>query len=116
MTEVRARAWDAKGIVSADCRVGDGIWKPMQPLGPGPTWSCTWNSREVADGAHRVTVLARCADGRAAADTISVLTSQSGRYEAPGREVGDSANAIGACPEKGILGTQLGPNKNGRKW
>jgi Icc protein len=74
------------------------------------------NSAEVADGAHSITVLARCADGRMAADTISVLTSQSGRYDAPARMPGDSVNAIGAYLEKGILGTQLGPNKNGRKW
>jgi hypothetical protein len=116
MTEVHARAWDANGIVSADCRFDDGLWQPMRPLGTGPAWSCTWNSSDVADGVHRVTVLARCADGRTATDTISVLTSQSGRYQAPRREARDSANAISAYPEKGILGTQLGPNKNGRKW
>jgi 3',5'-cyclic-AMP phosphodiesterase len=49
-------------------------------------------------------------------DTISVLTSQSGHYDAPARKPGDSVNAIGAYPEKGLLGTQLGPNRNGRKW
>jgi Icc protein len=45
-----------------------------------------------------------------------VLTNQSGRYAAPPRRPGDHTNAIGAYLEKGILGTQLGPNKNGRKW
>jgi 3',5'-cyclic-AMP phosphodiesterase len=29
---------------------------------------------------------------------------------------GSDADRIGARPEKGILGTQLGPNRNGRKW
>jgi hypothetical protein len=28
----------------------------------------------------------------------------------------DQDNAISAWPEHGLLGTQLGPNKNGRKW
>jgi Icc protein len=51
-----------------------------------------------------------------AVDRISVLTSQSGHYHAPARKGGDSVNAIGTYLEKGILGTQLGPNKNGRKW
>ncbi len=116
MTDVRARAWDAAGIVSAACRVDDGPWWPMQQIGTGPMWSCTWNSLEVADGLHSVAVRARCVDGRVADDTISVLTSQSGRYQAPQRQPGDNANAIGAYPSKGLLGTQLGPNKNGRKW
>jgi 3',5'-cyclic-AMP phosphodiesterase len=42
--------------------------------------------------------------------------SQSGHYQAPPRRPGDDGNTIGAYPEKGIFGTQLGPNKNGRKW
>jgi hypothetical protein len=49
-------------------------------------------------------------------DTISVLTSQSGCYQARLRKPGDDTNAIGAYPSKGLLGTLLGPNKNGRKW
>jgi hypothetical protein len=116
MTEVRAKAWDAEGIVSARCRIDDGPWRPMWQIGTSPMWSRSWNCAEVADGAHSITVLARCADGRMAFDTISVLTSESGHYDAPARKPGDSANAIGAYPEKGILGTQLGPNRNGRKW
>jgi 3',5'-cyclic-AMP phosphodiesterase len=70
----------------------------------------------ATNGVHRVTVQVQSADGRTGTDTISVLTNQSGRYAAPSRRPGDHSNAIGAFPEKGILGTQLGPNKNGRKW
>jgi Icc protein len=29
---------------------------------------------------------------------------------------GSDADTIGAWPEKHIPGTQLGPNRNGRKW
>jgi 3',5'-cyclic-AMP phosphodiesterase len=116
VTEVRANAWAANGIDSAKCRIDDRPWQPMWQVGSGPMWSRIWNSSEVADGPHDITVLARCADGRIAADTISVLTSQSGCYQAPQRQPGDNANAIGAYPSKGLLGTQLGPNKNGRKW
>jgi len=68
----------------------------MWQIGTSPMWSRSWNCAEVADGAHSITVLARCADGRMAFDTISVLTSQSGHYDAPARKPGDSANAIGA--------------------
>jgi 3',5'-cyclic-AMP phosphodiesterase len=116
VTAVRAKAWDAKGIICANCRIDDGPWRPMWQIGTGPLWSCTWNSSEAADGCHDITVLAQCADGRTVADAISVLTSQSGRYDAPARTGGDSVNAIGAYPGKGLLGTQLGPNRNGRKW
>jgi 3',5'-cyclic-AMP phosphodiesterase len=96
MTEVRAKAWDAEGIVSANCRIDDGSWQPMWQIGTGAMCSCTWDSSQAADGPHGITVLARCADGRTATDTISVLTSQSGRYNAPARKPGDSANPIGA--------------------
>ncbi|MGA7807689.1 MAG: metallophosphoesterase, partial [Bradyrhizobium sp.] len=29
---------------------------------------------------------------------------------------GSDLNSIGAWPERHLLGTQLGPNRNGRKW
>jgi hypothetical protein len=37
-------------------------------------------------------------------------------YSAPPRYAIDYKNAIGAWPEKHILGTQLGPSENGRHW
>ena len=116
VTAVRATAWDAKGIVSANCRIDDGPWRPMWQIGTAPMWSCASISSEVEDGPHNIAVLARCADDRTAADSISLLTSQSSHYDVPARKPGDSVNSIGPYPDKGILGTQLGPNKNGRKW
>jgi Icc protein len=116
VVEVRAKAWDERGVVSAHCRIDDGSWRPMSRIGTNPAWGCAWESSTVTDGVHGITVKVQSADGRTAADTISVLTSQSGRYQAPPRHAGDVSNAIGAYPEKGILGSQLGPNKNGRKW
>jgi hypothetical protein len=114
--EVRANAWDGGGLMSANCRIDNGSWLPMSRIGASCAWRFAWQTSEAADGVHRITVQVRTADGRQAADTISVLTSQSGRYEKAPRRPGDCANAIGAYPEKVILGTQLGPNKNGRKW
>jgi hypothetical protein len=29
---------------------------------------------------------------------------------------GSDADAVGAWPERHVLGTQLGPNRNGRHW
>ena len=32
MVEVRAKAWNARGVVSANCRVDNGPWRPMSRL------------------------------------------------------------------------------------
>ncbi|KWV57626.1 hypothetical protein AS156_38600 [Bradyrhizobium macuxiense] len=114
VAEVRAKTWDALGIVSAMCRVDSGPWRPMRRIGTSAGWCCAWDSSGSADGVHRLTVRVRTVDGREASDAISVLTSQLGHHEMHQCRPGDEANAIGAYPEKGILGTQLGPNKNGR--
>lgn len=114
--EVRANAWDGNGIVSATCRIDTGSWQPMSRMGAGPSWHCAWPARETTDGIHRVTVAAQSSNGETATDTISVEISASSRYQPKPRQPGDCTNAIGSYPEKGILGTQLGPNKNGRKW
>ncbi|WP_010183314.1 metallophosphoesterase family protein [Sphingomonas sp. PAMC 26605] len=51
-------------------------------------------------------------------DTIQILVRASdsvpkrGTPDAPGRDF----HTLGAWPEHGIEGTQLGPNKNGRRW
>ena len=70
----------------------------------------------LADGLHRLTV---CAEGETgvASDAITFVVSHDGRYEPPPR-IGDGSDrdAVGAWPDKHILGTQLGPNRNGRKW
>jgi 3',5'-cyclic-AMP phosphodiesterase len=116
IVEVRAKAWDERDVVSADCRIDDEPWRPMSRIGARPVWSCPWDSFLANDGIHDITVRVQSADGHTAADKISALVSQSGHYQAPPCHHGDDSNAIGAYPEKGILGTQLGPNKNGRKW
>ena len=78
---------------------------------------CCARSREVlADGLHTLTVRAE-AKGRTTSDTITFVASRDRVYEPPPR-IGDGSDrdAVGAWPDKHILGTQLGPNRNGRKW
>jgi 3',5'-cyclic-AMP phosphodiesterase len=116
VVEVRAKAWDERVVVSAHCRIDDLPWRPMARIGASPAWGCAWDSFVATNGVHRITVQVQSADGRIATDTISVLTNQSGHNHASPRRPGDDSNAIGAYPGKGILETQLGPNKNGRKW
>jgi hypothetical protein len=37
-------------------------------------------------------------------------------FLSPQRALRDQDNALPPWPERGLMGTQLGPNKNGRKW
>jgi len=116
--EVRAMIWDEQEITSVDHRIDDGDTCPMTRAGGvgRALWSVHWNSAKVTDGIHTMTVTARNRSGAFSKDVIRIYVSQAGHYTPEPRHLGDEANAIGPCSEKGILGTQLGPNKNGRKW
>lgn len=114
--EVRARAWDGSGIARAFCRVDDGGFQPMFRTDDAAVWRWEWDSTQVADSEHRLTVRAENTAGEAGEGTVTVLCQQAGVYEPPARSPVDLANSIGAHPDKGLLGTQLGPNKNGHPW
>ena len=114
--EVRARAWDSRGIVRASCRVDDGEFQPMFRTNDAAVWRWAWDSTKVPAGEHRLTVRAENTVGAAGEDIITALCEQTGAYEAPIRSLVDLENQIGARPDKGLLGTQLGPNKNGHPW
>jgi hypothetical protein len=81
--------------------------------------ACVWRGLipDVADGLCVLAVEATTADGQLLHDTIRVLVRSK---NAKAREVDHSLHQqfepLGAWPERGLLGTQLGPNKNGRKW
>ncbi|MFT2095046.1 hypothetical protein ACMS1Z_10285 [Acidiphilium multivorum] len=69
------------------------------------------------DGKHRVTVRVSGDDDYEDRDSIVLLISHASVYASPVRGTpGFDTNAIGAWPEKGLHGGQLGPNKNGKKW
>jgi Icc protein len=114
MVEVRARVWgnDIAGVMMA---IDDRELERMQTSESG-VWNASWNSSTVEDGSHLVTVTALTRDGSMATDKITVCVNQQGRYSVPARSSTDYENAIGEWPEKHILGTQLGPNENGRHW
>lgn len=114
--EVRAKAWSAENVASAHLQVDAGEPTAMSPSESLPHWSCYWDSTKVSNGEHQLTVRVLDRQGRSDADSISVLVRQDGAYRFPFPGDLDSENAIGAWPEKGIVGSQLGPNKNGRKW
>ncbi|WP_235513670.1 MULTISPECIES: metallophosphoesterase family protein [unclassified Sphingomonas] len=90
--------------------VDSGAPVPMTAAGNGGLWSATV---DVAAGAHCVTVTV--GDDR---DTITMLVRGEGGIPRRGVPIapGHDIHHIGAWPERGIAGTQLGPNKNGRHW
>ena len=110
--EVRARVFGHVPIARAECRIEGCDWMPMTRIGTGPDWRAT--IRSSPDARFDVTVRVLAANGRPAAHSIR----PAGRgFALPKREAtGSDAASIGAWPENGISGAQLGPNRNGRKW
>jgi 3',5'-cyclic-AMP phosphodiesterase len=111
--QVRARVW-GKNISNVILSIEGQGNIPMQ-ASDECTWWAIWNSEHVANGVHTMTVHAY-AGGQMGSDSIRVLVHQQAQYKAPVRREADHENALGKWPEKHILGTQLGPNKNGHPW
>ena len=82
---------------------GSGIWEGDLPTAAAP------------DGIYPLRVPAEDVNGKTAEDSICVLV---GTAAVPPRKrfERDQDNALSAWAEHGLLGTQLGPNKNGKKW
>ncbi len=112
--QVRARVWGSS-VQSVTLTVGEGEPGPMAKL-DGSTWGREWDPRQLEDGGYELTVTAWDGEARQANDRIVVRVNRSGTYDPAGRREPDYENAIGAWPEKHILGTQLGPNENGHPW
>ncbi len=111
---VRAKVLGDAPIEAVELRLDDGAWRPMAPAaGGGSVWQAALGGGLAPQGG-RITVRARDAMGREDADAVE----PAGAGWVPPRRHADGSDAdrIGAWPEKGILGTQLGPNRNGRKW
>ena len=89
--------------------IDDGPARAMTPN--GSVWQVDLPALDP--GLHRVTVQAetRSGEGR---DTIRFAAGD--RSRTPRHADGSDADRIGAWPERHLLGTQLGPNRYGRKW
>ncbi|MGH2842419.1 MAG: hypothetical protein ACRDKL_02370 [Solirubrobacteraceae bacterium] len=114
----RAKVWTAASVRDVFARVDGG--EPIV-LAPDPTdpslWQASEDIRTLSDGCHTLTVEAHDVAGNVGRDTITVRVTRNGHYTPPPRiRDGSDRDSIGAWPEKGIFGTQLGPNRNGRKW
>jgi|SRR5579871_4661004 len=106
-TAIRASAWGGVPIDRAEFRIDHGRWQPMTGGDRGLFTAALDTSRQSFQ--IQVRVIDR--DGAEGSDAIEV--GPPARICEPS---GSDAGAIGPWPERHILGTQLGPNRNGRKW
>jgi len=107
---VRAKVLGDAPITLVEVQVNGGYWAAMVPQ---PGNGCIWQA--ICTGpAELIRVRARDNRGRADED---VIEPTSPGWRPPVRTAdGSDRDRVGAWPLKGIRGTQLGPNRNGRKW
>jgi hypothetical protein len=106
--EVRASAWGAVPIAQAEFRIDDQAWQPMH----GGEGGLCGAELKAPEGPFRLSVRVTDQQRNRGTDTIDVAPY----VPAPRKPSGSDAGSIGAWPERHLLGTQLGPNRNGRKW
>ena len=110
---VRAKVWNDRRIVQVKAVLG-AEYVFMAPIPGSGVWEAKLGVAKVAEGVQALSVVAVDADGRSATDEIHIVTGA--HRIAQKRSERDQENVLEAWPEHGLLGTQLGPNKNGRKW
>ena len=101
----------ASDVTGCEVRVDDGPWQPMHRADGDRRYRA---AIEWPPGARRLSVRAADIGGRIGTDAIEPAGDAALIPTSKG--IGSDADAIGAWPEKGLLGTQLGPNRNGRHW
>ena len=108
--QLRVKVWSAQNI-----RVVHAEFDCQSPiLLKGVPGTNVWRGPELkVEECSHIRVVAEAEDGQKDDDAIDLHSTASPPQCIAQR---DQDNAIGAWLESGILGTQLGPNKNGRKW
>jgi Icc protein len=92
------------------CR-SDGNWVTITYAGQDDLWTAKLRL-ETDRPTIRLTVRAEDESGRLGQHIVEVATS---RFVLPTRPRGGTdAASVGAWPENGVLGTQLGPNRNAK--
>ena len=110
---VRAKIWAERDISRVEATFA-GSALVLERISGGKVWEASLPAQGTASGLYRLRVVATDTAGKTAVDEIQVLLGSD--RPARKRAERDQDNALEAWPEHGLLGTQLGPNKNGRKW
>ncbi len=110
---VRAKVWAKGKIAKGEAAFAESSLT-LQPISGSSVWEAAFPEQQISPGTHALRVMVTDMEGNTATDEIRVLVGP----DRPARERAerDQDNALEAWPEHGLLGTQLGPNKNGRKW
>ena len=110
---VRAKVWAQNDVAKVEVSLKEATVQMQQVLG-SRVWEATLPCEAIPPGVHPVRVVAVDAQGKSGSDEIRALFGS----DRPPRQRAerDQDNALEAWPEHGLMGTQLGPNKNGRKW
>lgn len=111
---VRAKVFGAD-IRTVEARIDDGPPIGMA-CGAASVWSVDLTG--IGDGEHMVAVRATGPDGTGDEDRIAIRVSRPlvTARASVGALPGHDRHSVGAWTDHGFLGTQLGPNKNGREW
>ena len=107
---IRAKFWGPAEAVKATAHL-DGQDLPMERVENSQVWETY--APATLKGLHSLVVSVEDEQGNLATDAIRIVTGDANQRERVER---DQDNALEAWPEHGLLGTQLGPNKNGKKW
>lgn len=105
--EIRASVWGASAIDTAEARINDGEWTRMTAEAGGIVKLRT----ALPEAAYRLTVRVRTQDSQVGHDEIEVDLRAAQRSSS-----GSDAGRIGAWESRHLMATQLGPNRNGRRW
>jgi len=105
---IRAAAFGEVPVAEAAFRIDERAWRPMAGR-PNGLFAAV---APVPDRPFRLSVRVIDRHGQQDIDVIEVAQSPSWDR----RPTGSDAGRIAAWPHRHLLGTQLGPNRNGRKW
>lgn len=113
-TEIRAIVLGSAAITRCEYSLDGGPWQPMQAGDGDRRYRAPLDGPPCASCARRIAVRALDAEGGTDEDAVE----PAGPHVPPpvSKGIGSDADAVGAWPEKGLIGTQLGPNRNGRQW
>jgi 3',5'-cyclic-AMP phosphodiesterase len=106
---VTDRVFGASLVQECRCRIDDGPWATLHL--DGLEWQGVYEAPP-----HQFTLIVEATDTAGATSSDTIIVAAPG-YRPPRRIAdGSDADALGAWPERHLLGTRLGPNRNGRKW
>ena len=113
---VMARVWGAAGTTACRCRIDDGPWIDMHHGVNCGEWERSAQVPPAQAPSRQFTITVEATDGIEGTNSDRIVVATSG-YRPPDRTAdGSDADSLDAWPERHLLGTRLGPNRNGRQW